>query len=141
MPNRPPRAGLAAIAMAAGLVAAVLPASAQAAQPGQAQSAPAAADDPLRRETPRSAFMRFVEASQRGDRAAAAEYLAWPRQKMPLTKEEAAEQLSFVLNHGFEGNLDRLSRDPGGASTTAWPRIGNASAPPCWPTASAWTSS
>ena len=44
----------------------------------------------------------------------AAEYLQWPRQKMPVSKEEAAEQLLFVLNHGFEGNLDRLSRDPGG---------------------------
>ena len=65
--------------------------------------------------TPRSAFLRFVEASQRGDRAAAAQYLAWPRQKMPLSKEEAAEQLSFVLNHGFEGNLDRLSRDAAGS--------------------------
>ena len=115
MLKRPRRAGLAAIAMAAGLVSAVLPASAQAPQPVPAQSAPAAQEDPLRRETPRSAFLRFVEASQRGDRAAAAEYLAWPRQKMPLSKEEAAEQLSFVLNHGFEGNLDRLSRDPGGS--------------------------
>ena len=115
MLKRPRRAGLAAIAMAAGLVSAVLPASAQAPQPAPAQSSPATPEDPLRRETPRSAFLRFVEASQRGDRAAAAEYLAWPRQKMPLSKEEAAEQLSFVLNHGFEGNLDRLSRDPGGS--------------------------
>ncbi len=115
MLKRPRRAGLAAIAMAAGLVSAVLPASAQAPQPVPAQSAPAAQEDPLRRETPRSAFLRFVEASQRGDRAAAAEYLDWPRQKMPLSREEAAEQLSFVLNHGFEGNLDRLSRDPGGS--------------------------
>jgi MscS family membrane protein len=101
--------------MAASLVAAVIPSSAQGAQPGPAQSAPAAPEDPLRRDTPRSAFLRFVEASQRGDRATAAQYLAWPRQKMPLSKEEAAEQLSFVLNHGFEGNLDRLSRDPGGS--------------------------
>jgi MscS family membrane protein len=115
MSTRSPRAGLAAFVMAAGLVAAVLPASARASQAVQAESTPAAPDDPLRRETPRSAFLRFVEASQRGDRATAAEYLAWPRQKMPLTKEEAAEQLSFVLNHGFEGNLDRLSRDPGGS--------------------------
>jgi len=115
MSTRRPHAGLAAIAMAAGLVAAVLPPSARASQPVQAQSTPGAPEDPLRRENPRSAFLRFVEASQRGDRAAAAEYLAWPRQKMPLTKEEAAEQLSFVLNHGFEGNLDRLSRDPGGS--------------------------
>ena len=29
----------------------------------------------------------------------------------PVTREQAADQLRFVLNHGFEGNLDRLSRD------------------------------
>ena len=60
--------------------------------------------------------MGFVEASQRGDRAQAAEYLQWPRQKMTIGKEEAADQLRFILNHGYEGNLDRLSRDPGGSN-------------------------
>jgi MscS family membrane protein len=35
---------------------------------------------------------------------------------MPVNKEEAADQLLFVLNHGFEGNLDWLSRDPGGSA-------------------------
>ena len=95
------------------LSAAVLPAAAQAPPPA-AQAAPTVAEDPLRRETPRGSFLGFVEAAQRGNRAAAAEYLQWPRQKMPVSKEEAADQLLFVLNHGFEGNLDRLSRDPGG---------------------------
>ena len=112
MPRR--RAGLAALAVAIFLTPGVRPASAQAPQPAAAQAAPAILDDPLRRETPRGAFLGFVEASQRGGRAEAAEYLQWPRQKMPVSKEEAAEQLLFVLNHGFEGNLDRLSRDPGG---------------------------
>jgi len=60
--------------------------------------------------------MGFVEASQRGDRAQAAEYLQWPSQKMTIGKEEAADQLRFILNHGYEGNLDRLSRDPGGSN-------------------------
>jgi len=89
-------------------------AAAQTAAPPTAQAPPAAAEDPLRRETPRGSFMGFVEAAQVGNRASAAEYLQWPKQKMTIGKEEAAEQLSFVLNHGFEGNLDRLSRDAGG---------------------------
>ncbi len=86
-----------------------------------AQAAAAAAEDPLRRETPRGAFMGFVEAVQRGNLAIAADYLQWPRQRMPIGKEDAATQLLFVLNHGFEGNLDRLSREPGGATSDGLP--------------------
>jgi MscS family membrane protein len=104
----------AALLVLAGLSPVTPPAAAQA-PPAAAKAAPAVAEDPLRRETPRGAFMGFVEASQRGNRAAASEYLQWPRQKMPVSKEEAADQLLFILNHGFEGNLDRLSRDPGGS--------------------------
>ena len=108
------RAGLAALVFAVGLLPGASPAAAQAPPPAAAQAASAAPEDPLRRETPRGAFLGFVEASQRGNRAAAAEYLQWPRQKMPVSKEDAADQLRFVLNHGFEGNLDRLSRDAAG---------------------------
>ena len=108
------RAGIAALAFTFALTSGAGPAAAQAPQPAAAQAAPGVQEDPLRRETPRGAFLGFVEASQRGSRAAAAEYLQWPRQKMPIGKEDAAEQLLFVLNHGFEGNLDRLSRDPAG---------------------------
>jgi MscS family membrane protein len=110
----PRRAGIAAFVITIACLNAARPAAAQAPQPAAPQPAPAAQEDPLRRETPRGAFMGFVETSQRGDRASAAEYLQWPKQKMPIGREEAAEQLSFILNHGFEGNLDRLSRDPGG---------------------------
>ncbi len=108
------RAGLASLVFAIGLIPVTLPAAAQEPQPAAAQAAPASQEDPLRRETPRGAFLGFVEASQRGDRATAADYLQWPRQKMPIDREEAADHLRFILNHGFEGNLDRLSRDPGG---------------------------
>ena len=105
------RAGLTALVLAIFVAPGAGPAAGQPPQPTATQ------EDPLRRETPRGAFLGFVEASQRGNRAGAAEYLQWPRQKMPVSKEEAAEQLLFVLNHGFEGNLDRLSRDPGGNAT------------------------
>jgi MscS family membrane protein len=119
LPKR--RAGLAAILVAIGLVPGIPPANAQSPQPGAAPAAPSAQEDPLRRETPRGAFLGFVEASQRGSRSVAAEYLQWPRQKMPIAKEDAADQLRFVLNHGFEGNLDRLSRDPGGNANDGLP--------------------
>jgi MscS family membrane protein len=108
------RFALPALLVAIALVSAVFPAAAQTAQPAGPAAAPAVPEDPLRRDTPRGAFMGFVEAAQRGDRGLAAEYLQWPKEKIPIGKEDAAEQLSFVLNHGFEGNLDRLSRDPGG---------------------------
>jgi MscS family membrane protein len=108
--------GLAALVIILGLGASARPAWSQAA-PAPAAPAPSApAEDPLRRETPRGAFLGFIDESQRGNRAAAAEYLQWPRQAMPIGKEDAAEQLNFVLNHGFEGNLDRLSRDPAGST-------------------------
>jgi len=119
LPRR--RAGLAALVFAIGLIPVVRPAAAQAPQAAAVQSAPASQEDPLRRETPRGAFLGFVEASQRGDRATAADYLQWPRQKMPIDREEAADQLRFILNHGFEGNLDRLSRDPGGITNDGLP--------------------
>lgn len=85
------------------------------------QTAAAVAEDPLRRETPRGSFMGFVEAVQRGNLATASDFLQWPRQRMPIGKEEAATQLLFVLNHGFEGNLDRLSREPGGTTNDGLP--------------------
>jgi len=95
------------------------PAVGQPAQP--AASAQAAADDPLGRETPRSAFLGFVAAAQAGSFDVAAEYLQWPRHGMPITKADAAEQLRFVLNHGFEGSIDRLSRDTQGSFSDTLP--------------------
>ena len=115
------RAGLASLVFAIGLIPVVRPAAAQAPQAAAVQSAPASQEDPLRRETPRGAFLGFVEASERGNRAVAAEYLQWPRQTMPIDREEAADELRFILNHGFEGNLDRLSRDPGGITNDGLP--------------------
>jgi len=61
MPMLPPRrAGIAAFVLAALSLPAVLPAAAQAPQPPAAQAAPAPVEDPLRRETPRGAFLGFI---------------------------------------------------------------------------------
>ncbi|MCX6537873.1 MAG: mechanosensitive ion channel family protein [Acidobacteria bacterium] len=112
-----------AILLAGGLAHATASAKAPAIpQPAQpAVSAPTVVDDPLGRETPRGSFLAFVAAAQTGNLGAAAEYLQWPRHSMPITKTEAAEQLRFVLNHGFEGSIDQLSRDPQGSLSDTQP--------------------
>ncbi len=124
------------------LVAAAGPASAQAPQrkagPSQArqsaapaaQPAPAAAPvpqpvappaDPYRRDSPRGTLLGFIEAAQANNYPAAAQYLQWPRQGMDISREEAARELKFVLNHGFVGSLDRLSRDQMGSLSDGLP--------------------
>ncbi|MCX6552676.1 MAG: mechanosensitive ion channel family protein [Acidobacteria bacterium] len=89
-------------------------ASFAAAQPAPESAPP---EDPLRRETPRGSFLGFVAAAEAGDLTVAGQYLQWPRPGLAITREEAARQLKFALNHGFEGSLDRLSRDPQGSYT------------------------
>jgi len=82
--------------------------------PGPAAPA-TSVEDPLRRDTPRGALMGFVTAAQAGNDAVAAEYLQWPRAPMSISRAEAARQLMFAMNHGFEGNIERVSRTPEGA--------------------------
>lgn len=78
----------------------------------------ASLEDPLKRETPRGSFLGFVTAAQGGNYALAAEFLQWPASvRLGLSKADAARQLMFVLNHGFDSNLDRLSRSPDGSVT------------------------
>jgi MscS family membrane protein len=69
------------------------------------------APDPYRRETPRGAMLGFIQAAQANNFAAASQYLQWPRLGLEMSREDAARELKFVLNRGFNGNLDRLSRD------------------------------
>jgi len=79
------------------------------------------AEDPLGRETPRGAFVRFIAASEAGTLNVAAQYLQWPRRGLTLSKEEAARQLGYVLNHSYEGAIEKLSRDPGGSYAEGQP--------------------
>ena len=90
----------------------------QAPAPGPA---PSASEDSLKRETPRGALLGFVTAAQAGNDKLAAEYLEWPRARIGITREEAARELMFALNHGFEGDLERLSRAPEGSVTDGLP--------------------
>jgi MscS family membrane protein len=54
----------------------------------------------------------FLKAVERGDYSQAAEYL--DIRDMPGQGEELARQLQVVLNHGFSGDIDDLSRAPTG---------------------------
>jgi MscS family membrane protein len=94
--------------------------------PGQAAAqAPVvpAAEDPLGRETPRGTFVRFIAASEAGSLDIATQYLQWPRRGLAISREEAARQLNYVLNHSYEGSLDseRLSRNPSGSYSVGQP--------------------
>ncbi len=88
--------------------------------PAAAPATPAA-EDPLKRETPKDAFLGFISAAQSGNFPVAAEYLQWPRARLGVSKDEAARQLMFALNHGFEGSLERISRQPEGTLTDGLP--------------------
>jgi MscS family membrane protein len=88
-----------------------------------AEAAPSATppEDPLGRETPRGAFVRFIAATEAGNFSVAAQYLQWPRRGLSLSREEAARQLSYVLNHTYEGAVEKLSRDPAGSYSDSRP--------------------
>jgi MscS family membrane protein len=112
--------------VAAGLVLAVAAGRSAGAQPLPGLPPPpaetaAAGEDPLKRETPRGSLLGFVTAARAGNDKVAAEYLDWTHVKLGISKDEAARQLMFALNHGFEGNLERLSRSPEGSLADGLP--------------------
>jgi MscS family membrane protein len=97
-------------------MALLAPASLNAQIPGLAPTpAPATATDPAgdayKRETPYGAFLGFMRAASRENWPAAAEYLQWPKGSK-TSREEMAKELKAVLDEGFTGNLEKLSRTP-----------------------------
>jgi len=108
-------------ATAKGTPPAAAPAPADAQRPEAAPQPPP--EDPLGRESPRGTFVRFIAAAEAGTLDIAAQYLQWPRKGLPITREEAARQLSYVLNHSYDGSLDseRLSRNPNGSYSVGQP--------------------
>ena len=65
--------------------------------------------DPYRRETPRSAFLGFIQAAQRSNWAVAAEFLQFRGNPAPAARQTLARQLEAVLNRAFSGDLQALS--------------------------------
>ncbi len=82
--------------------------------PTPTPGAEAPAGDPYRRETPRGAFLGFVDAARKGDWTAATQYLQRPGGAGAPPGELLARQLGAVLDRAFTGDLEKLSSAPMG---------------------------
>ena len=76
------------------------------ATPPATEPAPA---DPLGRETPNGCIFGFLQAAQSGNYKTAAQYLQLSVTQRRTQGVELAEQLKVVMDHGFVGNLKRIS--------------------------------
>ena len=70
--------------------------------------------DPLGRETPSGCIFGFLQAAQSGNYKTAAQYLQLSVARRRTEGEELAEELKVVMDHGFVGNLKRISTAPEG---------------------------
>jgi len=70
--------------------------------------------DPYRRETPRGAFLGFIQAAQKSRWSVASEYLQVRGNPGKPAKEALAKQLEAVLDHSFAGDLQKLNGTPSG---------------------------
>ncbi len=70
--------------------------------------------DPLRRETPQSATLRFVRAAHRGDYATAARYLELPTIRQRQEGPELAKKLLTLMDTSLVGSIATLSQSPEG---------------------------
>ncbi len=84
-----------------------------------AKAEPAAAVDPLGRETPRSTVMGLLKYAERQDFATAARYLQLPPGQDANLAELAKKFLA--LHSMFKGNVDLLSDDPNGTVESGLP--------------------
>jgi MscS family membrane protein len=73
------------------------------------------AGDPYRRETPRGTFLGFIQAAQKSNWPVAAEYLQWPKSGGRIPREELVRELKLLLDQGFTGDIQKLSRSPLGS--------------------------
>jgi MscS family membrane protein len=70
--------------------------------------------DPLGRETPQSAILRFVRAAHRGDYATAARYLELPTLSERREGPELARKLLTLMDTSLVGSVATLSQSPTG---------------------------
>jgi MscS family membrane protein len=73
-----------------------------------------AVTDPLGRETPSGCIFGFLQAAQSGNYKAASKYLQLTVTERRTGGAELSEQLKVVMDHGFVGNLKRISTSPEG---------------------------
>lgn len=70
--------------------------------------------DPYRRETPRGSFLGFIQAAQRSNWAAAAEFLQVRGNTTPAARQALARQFEAVLNQAFSGDIQGLAGSAAG---------------------------
>ena len=69
--------------------------------------------DPLNRTTPSSAVLGFLQAASDGNYTIAAQYLQMSAARRQSEGEQIAQDLQYVLDHTFAGNLSRFSQPEG----------------------------
>jgi len=79
--------------------------------PSSASEAPG---DPYRRETPRGTFLGFIQAAQKSNWAAAAEFLQIRGNPTPAARQTLARQFEAVLNQAFSGYIQTLDGSAAG---------------------------
>jgi MscS family membrane protein len=82
--------------------------------PTAATQAPAAAADPLGRETPSGTVLGFLQAAQAGNYKNAADYLQMSAARRQSLGPDLAKKLKVLMDRAFVGNLRRLSTRPEG---------------------------
>lgn len=73
--------------------------------------------DNLGRDTPRSSFIGFLEATDKFDYEAAVQYMDLrnlPHSVRKIEAEELARELDFVIKRGMKIDISHLSKNPGG---------------------------
>jgi len=82
--------------------------------PTSATQAPAAAADPLGRDTPSGTVLGFLQAAQAGNYKLAADYLQMSAVRRQSQGPDLARKLKVLMDRAFVGSLRRLSTRPEG---------------------------
>jgi MscS family membrane protein len=82
--------------------------------PAPTAQAPAAAADPLGRNTPSGTVLGFLQAAQEGNYKNAADYLQMSAARRQSLGPDLAKKLKVLMDRAFVGSLRRLSTRPEG---------------------------
>jgi MscS family membrane protein len=83
--------------------------------PATATQAPAAANDPLGRQTPSGTVLGFLQAAQAGSYKNAADYLQMSAARRQSLGPDLASKLKVLMDRAFVGSLRGLSTRPEGS--------------------------
>ena len=92
---------------------------------GANSAPPAAAADPLGRDTPSGTVLGFLQTAQSGDEKAAADYLQMSAARRQSQGPDLAAKLNVLMNRAFVGSLRRLSTAAVGNPEVGGPDLQN----------------